>query len=99
MEKLTRYLLVPRVRGDKSKFLARAGFTQDNPHVLLAAIREHAARHDALPERENVYGLFLRVEGELVGPNGVRLPVVTIWLRWRKDGSTHFVTLMPRRER
>jgi hypothetical protein len=28
-EKLTRYLLVPRIKDDKSKFLAQAGFTQD----------------------------------------------------------------------
>jgi hypothetical protein len=30
-EKITRYLLVPRIKDDKSKFLAQAGFTQDNP--------------------------------------------------------------------
>jgi len=34
MGKLTRYLLVPLARGDKSAFLARAGYTADNPDCL-----------------------------------------------------------------
>ncbi|MEA5605747.1 hypothetical protein [Nostoc sp. UHCC 0252] len=41
-EKITRYLLVPREQDDKSKFLALAGFTQDNPELLKAAIRQLA---------------------------------------------------------
>lgn len=31
-DKLLRYLLVPQVRGDKSAFLARAGYRLDNAH-------------------------------------------------------------------
>ncbi|HUT32448.1 MAG TPA: hypothetical protein VNE39_03125 [Planctomycetota bacterium] len=98
LEKLTRYLLVPRPRGDKSKFLARAGFTRENPRQLLDALREHVARHDAVAERSSEYGQFLVVEGELAGPNGIRLPVVSVWLRWHKDDSVHFVTLKPGKE-
>lgn len=30
-DKITRYLLVQQARNDKSKFLAQAGFTQENP--------------------------------------------------------------------
>ncbi len=39
-EKLTRYLLVPRLKDDKAKYLAQAGFTQANPEELLTAIRQ-----------------------------------------------------------
>ena len=39
-EKLTEYLLVPRVRNDKSKFLSQAGFTTENPAILEQAIRD-----------------------------------------------------------
>src|SRR5215207_7419591 len=98
MEKLTRYLLVARVRDDKSKFLAQAGFTQQNPHLLLAAIRGLAAGAEAMEDGANQYGEFLRAEGELVGPNGRMLPVVTIWLHRRQDGKVQFVTLKPRKE-
>ncbi|MGD9855745.1 MAG: DUF6883 domain-containing protein [Planctomycetaceae bacterium] len=97
MEKLTRYLLVPRLRDDKSKFLAQAGFDQTNPDLLLQAIQGHAAAHEAFPEGDNEYGAFYCVEDGLLGPNGRILPVVTIWLRWHIDGTTHFVTLKPPR--
>ncbi|HJX28529.1 MAG TPA: hypothetical protein VJ885_11485, partial [Thermoanaerobaculia bacterium] len=47
------YLLVAREWDDKSKFLAFAGFTRDNPHLLLAAIRELAATAEAVEDGRN----------------------------------------------
>lgn len=94
-EKLAQYLLVPRPWDDKSKFLAQAGFDDTNPDALLHAIRDHAAANEAHPDGDNEYGKFLRVEGDLAGPNGTVLRVVTIWIRWHIDDSVHFVTLKP----
>lgn len=99
MEKLLDYLLVPRPWDDKSKYLARAGFTQDNPDKLLAALRDLVADVEAQPDGGNIYGEFLRVEGDLKGANGWKLPVVTIWLRWQVDGQVRFVTLKPKKEK
>lgn len=99
LEKLRDYLLIPRPWDDKSKFLARAGFTQDNPDRLLAALRELVADQEAQPDGGNVYGEFLRVEGDLQGANGWKLPVVTIWLRRHLEGEVRFVTLKPRKEK
>jgi hypothetical protein len=99
MEKLTAYLLVPRDWDDKSKFLASAGFTRDNPHLLLTAVRELAATAEAVEDGQNEYGVFLRAEGALTGPNGRTLSVVTVWLESLKDGRTRFVTLKPRKEK
>ena len=96
-EKLTDCLLAPRLRDDKSRFLARAGFLQSNAEDLLRALRELAVTQDAVEDGESEYGVFLRAEGELIGPSGGALQVVTIWLRWHSDGSTHFVTLKPGR--
>lgn len=98
-EKITKYLLVPREWDDKSKFLAQAGFLRDNPELLLRAIRKLAADVDAVEDTTNEYGVFFRVEGELQGPNGRSLQVVTIWLRWYVDGQMRFVTLKPRKEK
>ncbi len=98
-EKLTGYLLVERPWDDKSKFLAQAGFDQANPDRLLVALRELAEEYEALPDGVNQYGEFLRVEGEIQGPNGRRLAVTTIWLRQQLDGLVRFVTLKPRREK
>lgn len=97
LEKLTEYLLVPRVRNDKSKFLGQAGFTTENPDVLEQAIRDLFVRNEVVQERENRYGIFYRVSGELVGPSGI-LSVVTIWIVRAIDGEFRFVTLKPDRD-
>ena len=96
VDKLSGYLLVARRHNDKAKFLERIGFTQDNPEVLEAAIRNIAVENEAMVDRQDVYGIFYRVEGQLVGPKG-RLDVVTIWLERAVDGVICFITLKPRR--
>ncbi|BAZ22849.1 hypothetical protein NIES4073_37370 [Kalymmatonema gypsitolerans NIES-4073] len=97
-EKLTRYLLVYKARNDKSKFLAQAGFSQENPEALRAAISSLAESVEAVEDGTNEYGIFYRVEGDLNGINGVNLSVVTIWLQRQSDGKFQFVTLKPRKE-
>lgn len=52
-DKLTRYLLVYKARNDKSKFLAQAGFTQENPEALLSAIRSLAESVEAVEDITN----------------------------------------------
>ncbi len=96
--KITHYLLVQKTRNDKSKFLAQAGFTQNNPEVLKSAIQTQAVATEAIEDGSNEYGTFYQVKGELIGTNGVRLPVVTIWLQKQIDGKFYFVTLKPRKE-
>ncbi len=51
--KLTGYLLVSRKQDDKSKFLAQAGFTQENSESLKAAIRQLANSTEAIQDRDN----------------------------------------------
>lgn len=96
-EKLTAYLLVPQTKNDKSKFLAQAGFTQENPDALEAAIRRLIREHDAVQDREDEYGVFYRVTGTLVGITG-DLNVVTVWIYGVKAGSYRFITLKPDKE-
>jgi hypothetical protein len=95
-EKLTAYLLVERRHNDKARFLARIGFTQDNPDALRGAILDLVERNDAVVDRQDAYGIFYRVEGLLLGPVG-NLGVVTIWLERALDGEIRFVTLKPKR--
>ena len=94
-EKLTRYLLVARVRNDKSKYLARAGFTLENPEALLKAIRFLSGTAEAVQERTTEYGTFYRVQGELDGVNGVNISVIAVWLERKADGQFQFITLVP----
>jgi len=97
--KLTRYLLVPRQKGDKSKFLAQAGFTLDNSSALDRALRKLARDGEAEFDRVDTYGTYYRVVGELDGSNGVRLTVVTIWIGRLVNSQFQFVTLFPAKEK
>ncbi|MBP0009937.1 MULTISPECIES: DUF6883 domain-containing protein [unclassified Roseofilum] len=94
--KLTEYLLVYQEQNDKSKFLAQAGFTQDNPEELLLSILQLIQTYDAVEDRQNEYGTFYQVEGDLQGPTK-SLAVITIWLQPAIDGKFQFVTLKPKR--
>jgi hypothetical protein len=94
-DKITRYLLVHKPRNDKSKFLAQAGFTQENPAALRSAIQTLAATVEAVEDVSNEYGTFYQVSGDLVGTNGLNLLVITIWLQRQIDGKFQFVTLKP----
>jgi hypothetical protein len=61
-EKLTKYLLVLQQSNDKSMFLAKAGFTLENPDALENAIRAAVQNHEASLQAETVYGIPLYVE-------------------------------------
>ena len=95
LPKLLQYLLVPLARADKSKFLARAGYTTENPSVLIADLRYQILPLDATPAGSTEFGDFFEICGTLRGPNGVSLRVKTIWIREHLQGSTRFVTLLP----
>ncbi|BAS55539.1 hypothetical protein NIES2135_51770 [Leptolyngbya boryana NIES-2135] len=45
------YLVVQKLRHDKSKFLAPAGFTQENPEGLKAAILSLADEGEAIADK------------------------------------------------
>lgn len=94
-EKLTRYLLVPQERNDKSKFLAQAGFTQDNPDDLKTALRRLADEAEAVEDETTEYGTAYLVEGWLEGKDQ-KLSVVTVWFK-RNEGGFYFVTIKPKK--
>ena len=94
--KLTHYLLVRRLKNDKSGFLAQAGFTIDYPELLETAIRQLINENDAILDDSNEYGSIYLVEGNLIGPMKT-LSTVTVWIQLASDKSFRFVTLKPAR--
>jgi len=97
-EKVTNYLLVPQARGDKSRYLERAGYTPDDDETLLADLRRQLLC-DAVPMKSNKFGQYYEIRGSLNGPNGILLPVRTIWMTEHLSGITKFVTLVPDKQR
>ncbi len=94
-EKIKNYLLIPHTKGDKSKFLAMAGYTSSASDELLYDLRSQILPCDAVFEEMNEYGNTYSVRGVLTGPNGKSLDVVTIWMKEHLSETTKFITLFP----
>jgi hypothetical protein len=94
-EKLTRYLLVSQARGDKSAYLALAGYTLDNFTTLLTDLRAQILNQDAAALETTSYGQLYEIRAPLVGPSGRTLRVRTIWMTEYLSGVTKFITLIP----
>ena len=91
-------MLVYKEKDDKSLFLAQAGFTLENVEDLEALIIQHVFDTEAEGDRENRYGTFYRLQGDLVGLNGQALNVITIWLYDKTTSQVRFITLKPWRK-
>jgi hypothetical protein len=97
--KLTNYLLIYRPVDDKSKFLARAGYSLNNWQQLETDLRSQILVLDAIPSDEiNRFGDVYEIRGSLTGPNDVSLKVLTIWMTEYSTGQTKFITLSPNKE-
>ena len=97
-EKITDYLLKWQPDNDKSKFLALAGYTLDNWRRLSEDIRIQILPVEAELRSKTAYGDLFRIRGELLGPNGVDLKVITIWMTEEASRQTKFITLFPDKE-
>jgi hypothetical protein len=97
--KIAHYLLVLKAKDDKSQFLAQAGFTQNNPNLLKAAIRELANNCEAIPDTKNEYGQFFLAIGKITGLDNCQLSVITVWVQRAVDQKFQFITLKPYKEK
>ena len=89
-QKLTHYLLVSNEEGDKSKFLAKGGYTLDSWEVLAADLRA-LLNEEATLQRQNEFGDFFEITGQLGGG----ITVKTIWLLEHGQDVARFITLIP----
>ncbi|MCI0577040.1 MAG: hypothetical protein L0332_34400 [Chloroflexi bacterium] len=93
--KLNQYLLVPKKRNDKSRWLASAGYTLKNWTVLEEDLRQQILSREAVLVEVTPFGETYEITGGLTGPNGKTLAVRTVWLQESDTGHTKFVTLFP----
>jgi len=97
-EKITQYLLKWQPDNDKSKFLNHAGYIIENWQQLVHDIRSQVLPLEAKLVRKTHYGDMYEIRTSLVGPNGVSLKIVTVWMIECKSKQTKFITLFPDRE-
>jgi hypothetical protein len=94
-EKLVKYLLAPRRRNDKSRWLAQAGYTLENWPILKDDIRKEVLPKDASLIESTNYGKMYEIRARLTGPNGKTLPIRTIWMIETATDTTKFITMYP----
>ncbi|TAN47318.1 MAG: hypothetical protein EPN21_17840 [Methylococcaceae bacterium] len=94
-EKLTQYLLVFKKRNDKSRWLAEAGYSTENWHILEHDLRTQILSLDAEPADTTPYGQTYAITGQLTGPNEKILSVQTIWMTESATGITKLITMYP----
>ncbi len=94
-EKLTDYLLVFKKRNDKSRWLAKLGYTVENWKVLERDLRKQILSLDVVPIEKTEYGQLYEIKGELTGPNGISLSVCTIWMIETGTDISKFITMFP----
>jgi len=92
--KVTHYLLKLRDEDDKSKFLSLAGYTLAHADQWQEALRG-LLKGEAEFIKATEYGEKYRIRGNLRGPNGKELPVVSVSMTEGATGLTKFVTLYP----
>jgi hypothetical protein len=89
--KITNYLLVPKDKNDKSKFLNELGYTLDNWEILVEDIRNIVLENEAFFQKESPFGGDLyKVKGQLRN-----FGIITIWLMLDNQNTFRFVTLFP----
>ena len=98
-EKLKCYLLVPKKRNDKSKWLSQAGYTLENWQLLENDLRIQILSLDATPIEKTKYGQMYEIRGEMIGPNSKILLVYTIWMSEFLSDTTKFITMFPDKRR
>lgn len=94
-EKIKNYLLKSRKRNDKSKWLAKAGYTLVNWQRLEKDLRTQILSLDAIPTEKTMFGQMFEIRGQLKGPNEETLSVRTIRMREYKSDLTKFITIFP----
>ncbi|MBP7050264.1 MAG: hypothetical protein KBE65_04545 [Phycisphaerae bacterium] len=97
-EKLTKYLLAPRKRNDKSRWLTQAGYQVETWSILRHDLITQTLPNDAFLVEHTPYGDMYEIRGTLKGPNDHLLRVCTIWMVEKATQKTRFVTMYPDRK-
>ena len=94
-DKITKYLLVRRPRGDKSLWLRGAGYSLETAEILAADLRAQLLPLDAKTTGSDKFGDYFETTGSLRGPSGKTLRARAIWMTEHLSGETRLITLIP----
>ena len=79
----------------KAKFFGALGYAKDDWQRLASDIRAMPVTQDASIGQRSAFGEKFEVRGTLLGPAGVRAPIVTVWIILAGEHAPRFVTAFP----
>lgn len=79
----------------KARFLGEIGYDQQNWQILEKDLREQHLTVDASPGKKSMYGMKYEIVAPLVGPNGKKRTIRSIWIIRTGESEARFVTLIP----
>ena len=99
-EKLRDYVLsLSHPDGEsKARFLREMGYDHRSWEVLEADLRKQHLSQKALPGKKSIYGEKYEIIAPLVGPNGEKRWLRSIWMIRTGETVAHFITLIPEKQ-
>lgn len=93
-EKVTNYLLVKKLSGDKSKFFKLHGYDQTKAQKLYDQIMEGADFTKMKYQKLKIYGIYVVVPTKIYSEKLYKhITINTIWLYKKEDERMHFITV------
>ncbi|MEO5588579.1 MAG: DUF6883 domain-containing protein [Gemmatimonadaceae bacterium] len=98
VEKLAGYLLNASHQrgGAKARLLISLGYQPAAPERLMADLRGQHLTLEPTRTSLNAYGVYYRIEGEIVTPSGRRVRFCSIWQVDTGTETPRFITMYPR---
>jgi len=82
----------------KARFLGEMGYDQKKWQILENDLREQHLTLEASSGKESIYGKKYEIIAPLVGPNGQRRWLRSIWMIRANETFARFVTLIPEKK-
>ena len=100
VRKLRDYLLNPAhpEGATKAQYLSEMGYTQDNFHILEVDLRNQHLTCDEQPGKVSNYGVKYEIVAPLVGPNGKKRLIRSVWMIRKKEAFARLFTLIPEKK-
>jgi hypothetical protein len=99
-EKLRDYILnLSNPDGEsKARFLKEMGYEQENWKTLESDLRKQHLSEDTIPGKQSVYGAKSEIFAPLIGPNGEKRWLRSVWMIRKGESIARFITLIPEKK-
>ncbi len=98
--KLRDYLLNPAhpEGATKAQYLSEMGYNQENYHILEVDLRNQHLICDVQPGKVSIFGVKYEIVAPLVGPNGKKRLIRSVWMIRKSETFARLITLIPEKK-